>query len=355
MTNVGLDYHTINSYVSVLDSESDEIFHGNLDSRCELAGFLESLDSPKVLFEAGYGWPRLARLLEGKGVELVMCHAEENRRIATDRRKSDRRDAYNLAVYLKTGAYKPAFMPDSAIRDERQLIRGRMYMVRKITRIKNQVHSLLAYAGLPKENMNIFAMKNRHYFLSVKVPEMTRKILDANLEALDTHEKLLKEIDSTVRELNCRDPLARLLKTIPGVGDVTARVLLAEIGDVSRFKTDKSLACYAGLTPKQRQSGNSMRVMGLTKEGSSNIRHVLVQAAWVAVRRDPRLKQIFEDLKERKNANVAICAIARRLIKIAWHVLTKKDPYRAQKPLEMCDPAVARGKTDRDLNSQTNG
>ena len=355
MINVGLDYHTQKSYLSILDKENEEIYHGELDSHCELAGFLESLPEAKVLFEAGYGWPRLVKLLEGTKVELVMCHPENNRRIATDRRKSDRRDAKNLAVYLKTGTYKKAYMPNENIRDERQLVRGRAYTVRKTTRLKNQIQSMLAYAGVPKANINIFAIKNRYYFDTINVPQSTKEVLDINLELFDVHVELLKRLDTRMKEMNRNDPRARLLKTIPGVGDVTARTLLSEIGDIARFKTAKSLGCYSGLVPKQRQSGESMRSMGLTKEGSAHIRGVMVQAAWIAIRRDPALMDFFDELKARKNAQVAICAVARKLVIAAWHVLTKNVPFRAQKPLRESKPAVARGTTGQSVQLQSTG
>jgi len=343
MINVGLDYHTKSSYASVMDRDGDEVWHGELDSQNELRQFLEELPDSRVLFEAGYGWPRLVKILEGSGVELVMCHPEANRRIATDRRKSDRRDAKNLAVFLKTGTYRKAYMPDAEVRDERQFMRGRTYMVRKITRLKNQIHSLLAYAGIPKEGMNIFAKKNCEYLETVDVPELTRENLDANVEALALHTDLLKRMNTRVAELNRHDPRARLLKTMPGVGDITARVLLSEIGDIDRFRTAKSLACYVGLTPKQHQSGNSMRTMGITKEGSAHVRWVMVQAAWIAIRMDPALRQFFKKLEAQKGSSIAICAVARKMVVAAWHILKKETPYRARKPETKDKPDVARG------------
>jgi transposase len=354
MVTVGLDYHTKTSYLTVVDEKGEKTWEGEMAS-VELPRFFRTIPGAEVLFEAGYGWPRLVNLLEGIEVKLHMCHAEENRRIATDRRKSDSRDARNLAVYMETGTYKPAYMPDDEIRDERQFIRGRMYMVCKITRLKNQIQSLLAYAGVPKESMDIFAKKNGYYFDAVDVPEMTREILDANLESLDVHREMLKRLDARMKEMNRKDPRARLLKTIPGVGDVTARVLLSEVGDIGRFRTAKSLACYAGLVPRQRQSGGSMRAMGLTKEGSAHIRHVMVQAAWIAVRLDPALREFYEKLKDKKGSQIAICAVARKMVTFAWHILTKEVPYRAQKPKTEGKPAVAREKAGHSVQKQTTG
>jgi transposase len=345
MVYVGLDYHTKWSYLTILGDGSEEVVEAKLDSRCELAEFLGKLPDAKVLFEAGYGWPRLAKILEEIDVELSMCHPESNRRIACDRRKSDRRDSRNLAVYLKTGTYKPAYMPDEAVRDERQFVRGRTYLSWKITRVKNQIHSLLAYAGIPKESEAIFAMKRRSYLETVKVPEQTREILDVNIRELDFLTEQLAILDKRIVEMNRNDPLARLLKTIPGIGDISARVILAEIGDIARFPTDKSLACFTGLTPKQHQSGNTMRTMGITKEGSSHMRWVYVQAAWIALRFDPALREYYEGLEKEKGAQKAICAVAHKLAIASWHILTKRTPYRPQRPKAEGKPAVARGKS----------
>lgn len=345
MLFAGLDYHTKSSYVSILDEENREISNSELDSQCELAGFLESLqEETTVLFEAGYGWPRLEKLLEDVDVKLVMCHPGDNRRIANDRRKSDSRDARNLAVYLKTEGYKPAYMPDAKTRDERQLVRGRSCLRSNSTSIRNQIHGLLAYAGVPKAGFNIFAKKHRGYLESVQLPELAREILNAKLAALDQIEDLIALLDTRIVELNKHDPLARLLKTIPGVGDFTARVLLAEVGDISRFPTDKALSCYTGLTPGQRQSGETLITTGLTKEGSPLMRWVLVQAAWVATRVDKSIRARFDELEKEKGAKIAICAIARRLAVAAWHILTKEVPYKAQKPKEQGQLVVARGK-----------
>jgi transposase len=347
MLYVGLDYHTKRSYVTILSEESDEIFAGQLDSRTELAGFLSSLPGEaQVLFEAGYGWPRLTSLLEGIDVDLRMCQPGHNTRIARDRRKSDLRDARNLAVYLKTAGYREAWMPDAPVRDERQLVRGRVSLQRKVVGIKNNIHSLLAYAGVPKESGDIFARKRRDYLESVQLPELTREVLDAMLAALDEMREQAKVLSAKIREINKSDPDARLLKTIPGIGDIAARLLLAEIGDIKRFRRDKSLACYTGLTPGQRQSGDRLTMTGLTKEGSSHMRWVLVQAAWVAVRLDPALKERFVALSKEKGDGPAICAVAQRLARAAWHVLTKKVPYKPEKPKAEGQPVVARGKPD---------
>jgi transposase len=122
-------------------------------------------------------------------------------------------------------------------------------------------------------------------------------------------------------------------------------VILAEVGEIGRFPTDKSLACFVGVTPKQHQSGDTMRTMGITKEGSAHMRWVFVQAAWIALRFDPALREYYERLENEKGAAKAICAVAHKLAIATWHILTKRTPYRPQRPKAESKPAVARGKS----------
>jgi transposase len=197
---------------------------------------------------------------------------------------------------------------------------------------------------VPKETGDIFTRKRRDYLESVELPEHSRLTLDAMLAVLDEIREQVKSMGAEIRNMNKRSNSARLLKTIPGIGDISAGLLLAEIGDIKRFRSSKSLACYTGLTPGQYQSGDKLRMTGLTKEGNSNMRWILVQSAWVAVRRDPALKEKFDALRKEKGKNVAICAVARKLAVAVWHVLSKQTPYKASKPEAKSQPAVACGK-----------
>ena len=346
MLYIGLDYHTKHSYVSMLDENGREVFEGKVETTVELPDLLRELpEAAEVLFEAGYGWPRLVKLVEGIPIRLIMCSPVENRKIACDRRKSDKRDARNLAVYLLTGTYKEVYMPDEEVRSQRQLVRGRSFLSKYQTMVKNRVHGLLGYAGVPKEPEDIFAKKRRGYLDGVEVPEEVRAVLDRDLSLLDLQSECMKTLGGRIAEMNRRDPAARLLKTIPGVGDFTARVIIAQAGNIGRFASAKSFACYCGLTPGQRQSSDRLRMTGISKEGSPMLRWCLVQSSWIAVRMDPALKKYFEELSSRKDSCTAICAVARKLAVIAFHILSKKVPYRPQKADSEGKPAMPPGKS----------
>ncbi len=122
------------------------------------------------------------------------------------------------------------------------------------------------------------------------------------------------------------------LMQIGGCGVVTEMTILAAIGDITRFENPKALASYSGLTPGLEQSGVKLRGKGITKEGRRELRWVMVEVAWRAVKADPHWKKYFTELKRRMHPNQAIVAIARHLLTMVWHVLTRHEPYNHYTP-----------------------
>jgi hypothetical protein len=138
------------------------------------------------------------------------------------------------------------------------------------------------------------------------------------------------KIDQKLAELSDTAPWADdvvFLMQIPGFGILTSLILLAAVGDISRFSHAKKLVGYAGLGAGVHDSGKKHQEKAITKEGRKELRWALVQAAWAAVRSDPYWKSQYERLLQVKPANKAVVAIARRLLVSAWHILTKREPY----------------------------
>ena len=123
------------------------------------------------------------------------------------------------------------------------------------------------------------------------------------------------------------NPDAQLLKTIPGIGDLSALTLLAELGDIRRFKRAEQVACYLGLVPREASSGGRRKLGSITKQGNSLVRWLLIQDAWQAIRYDHDLRLFFGRICIRRGRKIAIVAVARRLSEIAFNVLRHKNPY----------------------------
>jgi hypothetical protein len=159
--------------------------------------------------------------------------------------------------------------------------------------------------------------------------------LELDMEARAQLEKQIERMTRELGRMSHEEPWASemvYLMQIPGCGVVTGMTILAAIGDVTRFERPKALASYSGLTPGLEQSGVKLRGKGITKEGRKELRWVMVEVAWRAVKADPHWKKYFEELQRRMHKNQAIVAIARHLLSMVWYVLTRHEPYHHYSP-----------------------
>jgi transposase len=149
---------------------------------------------------------------------------------------------------------------------------------------------------------------------------------------LDILELINTKIDDTN---NCIDPIAtddpeiRLAMTMPGIGHFAATSFVGEVGDIRRFKDGDHLAAFTGLVPRVHQSGNTCKLGSITKQGNTNLRWVMIQAANVAVQHDPYLKKIYLNLLGKKGHSKAVTAVARRMVTYLYAMLTNNIAYHA--------------------------
>lgn len=154
-----------------------------------------------------------------------------------------------------------------------------------------------------------------------------------HLDELDWLSRKLEELEKDLIGISLDDTRARKLMTIVGISSVIATAVIASIGDISRFQTPEKLASYFGLTPRVRQSGDRGAIHGrISKQGNATARTMLIEAAWGASSVPGPLRAFFLRIKDRKGANVAAVATARKIANLIWHLLTKDAPYRWARP-----------------------
>jgi transposase len=200
------------------------------------------------------------------------------------------------------------------VRELRSLVSQRRRLTQMHTQVINRMHSisLRHHLGHPKGKR--FLPKDCAWQQS---------------ECLSTMEKLQLELDMAT--LSTDEPWetdALYLMQIPGFGVITTMTVLAAIGDISRFSHPEKLTSYAGLAPRMHQSGVKFRGKGITKEGRKELRWAMVEVAWRCLNGDAFWKERFETFKKRMHPNQAITAVARHLLVIVWHLLSKQVPYR---------------------------
>jgi transposase len=165
------------------------------------------------------------------------------------------------------------------------------------------------------------------------VPADERETVEACLRQIDFLAAEIAVIDRALAELALASEQMRRLMTLPGVSFVTAAALMGAIGDVGRFPTAGHLVSYIGFDPRVRQSGSEPARHGrISKQGPGEVRHLLVEAAWDAARTYGPLRVFAERLAGKRGANVATVAVARKLVVIAWHMLTRGEDYAFARP-----------------------
>jgi transposase len=180
----------------------------------------------------------------------------------------------------------------------------------------------------------IFCVAGRQWLAAQALPEDERDTINGALRQIDflTEEVTKIEHDLARHAIDCLQ--ARRLMTVPGVGLITTVAFLAQVGEISRFQTPGQLVGYLGLDPRVRQSGAGPARLGrISKEGSTLVRHVLVEAAHTAIRSPGPLRAFYERVRARRGHGVAIVAVARKMCVLFWHLLTRGEDYAYQMPL----------------------
>jgi hypothetical protein len=203
------------------------------------------------------------------------------------------------------------------------------------TRLKNRLHSELHQRLLPlPERLDLFSARGQAWLADLlpSLDALAQAALTRTLRLLAAVEQELRELEDTLAREGYRDPRVRLLLTIPGVHVTVAQTLLAALGDVARFPDGDHAASYLGLVPSTRQSAHQTSHGPITRAGNGHARWVLVQAAQHLARHPGPLGVAFRRLAKRKTRNVAVVALARKLVVLAWQMLTTGEPYRYAEP-----------------------
>jgi transposase len=266
-------------------------------------------------------WPAFREVVEPEVKRLVLVHPQRVKAIASAKLKNDRVDSATLAHLLRCDLLPESWMADRATQARRQQVRLRATLVRQRTRLKNQVHAVLHQQGLRSPVSDLFGRKGRQWLAQVKLPPVARESLTVCLALIDSYGQAIEKQNLQLREKARSDWRARHLLTIPGIGEYSAMLLLAEIGDLARFPNKQALCSYAGLVPRVRESAGKAARSGITRQGSPWLRWIMVEAAQTAVRSSPAACTYFQRLARRKHRHVARVAVARKLLCAVYALL----------------------------------
>lgn len=332
---IGIDIHR--TFGEVVIWENGVLRHaGRVDlTRTALEGFGKALETTdEVVIEATGNSMAVSRVLSPFVARVVIANPLQVKAIAYAHVKTDKVDAGTLANLYAAGYLPEIWTPDAATERLRRLVARRYQIVRHRTRVKNEVHAVLAAHLVPKcPHADLFNQRGRTWLARQVVPDDERTAIERNVRELDrlTEDRagLDREIAMTVMD----DASVRRLMTITGVNLTVAVGIMAAIGDIARFTSPQKLVSYFGLNPRVRQSGLGAAHHGrISKVGRSHARAMLVEAAWAAAKAPGPLHAFFVRIRAKRGHQVAAVALARKLTVLCWHLLTREEDYLWARP-----------------------
>ena len=337
MLSVGLDLHKRYSQVEAIDESGGRRAAARLiNELSEVESFFGSLgESCRVVLEAGWNWGLMHDWLERleNVSEVQLAHPYGVRAIAAAQVKTDRIDARTLAQLLRADLIPRAYIPSRQTRQLREGVRQRLFLVRLRTMVKNRIHTLLdRYHIQPPPVTDVFGKAGRGYLAKVELPGSAQDLLCQDLRLLEMLTEEIRRTEALLASSVRQDRRVQRLRTIPGLGAILATLVALEIDRVQRFARPAKLVAYAGLVPTTYSSGGKTSHGRLMKMSNKWLRWALVEAAWIAVRRDPYFRDQFAKRQRSKGPKTAIIAVARRLAEVVWHVLSEDRDYQVRQP-----------------------
>ena len=292
-----------------------------------------------VLFEVGgqSGW--LSDMLRLLGIEFKVANVNHpSWKWSNNPNKSDKNDAHRLAVMYHCGNFPEVYVPVKQVRQKRSLVYYRQKIVNRSTQVKNSIRALTTTVAIDlPSGKECWTQKHRKQLQQLARPlheiddlcQLWRGQLFGELQQLDILQEHLKTVESKLDKLNKKLQPVTLLQTVPGVGPRTAEALVAIIDDPHRFKSCRQICSYVGFTPKRFQSGNVDRSGRISKRGNPQLRMLLVQASWAALRFS-WAREIYERVRRgsKKRKKTAIIAVARHLLMRCWAMLRDNKSWQ---------------------------
>ena len=358
---LGLDVHKETIAVSIAPAHSTEvrrygIIGGTLDAVDKL---IKKLSQPgielRLVYEAGPCGFVLCRHLRAKGFHCEVVAPSLIPRKASDKVKTDRRDADQLARLFRAGELTSIHVPDPEDEAVRDLIRARYAAMEALRKARHRLKGFLLRLGFRYTGKSSWNDAHKRYLAKLVLPQPPQQIaFQEYLHAIDDASARLERLTTAVLAALADwkwEPVVRALMCLRGVQELTAMTLVAEVGDFSRFEDARSLMHFFGLTPSEHSSGGARTQGGITKCGNAHCRRVLTEAAWqyrlkpkvseaiqkrqeqqskavrmIAWKAQQRLHKRFRQLAAKKKSVVAATAIARELAGFVWAIACKVKP-----------------------------
>jgi transposase len=318
---VGIDFHRRRSVIVRVSATGEKLSTTRVanDPLAIAAAVAEAGPNPEVVVEATYGWYWVVDLLQSSGARVHLANPQGlnwgQRRV-----KNDERDAIDLADMLRLGRLPEAWIAPPATRELRELVRYRAKLVALRSGLKAQVHAVMAKEGVLPTVADMFGGKGNAQLDAIAMTENYRTRVESLRDLIELYDRQVTMLEGQIHQQLRHHRGYRAIQAIDGVGRTIAAVLVAEIGDVDRFRSAEALCSWAGLTPKHRESDTTVRRGRITKQGSRLVRWAVIEAV-SRYHGGPALAPGFRRLAERRGTNKARVAVARKVLTLVYYGL----------------------------------
>ena len=288
-------------------------------------------------YEAGFcGFGPHRELIKNGINNIVVNPADIPTTDKEKKQKDDVRDSKKIVRSLQNKELEAIYVPSIEIESLRELVRYRKTIVKEINRYKYRTKSFLYRNNfkIPIELSRGSKHWSSHYSSWLKSltfqAEYSRETLGSIINTVEHLRKELLAVNRILRKLEKEGDYSEvilLLRTIPGIGLIMAMTIITELENIQRFKNIDKLCAYVGLVPNTSSSGEKEKVGGITKRSNRQLRNMLIESSWIAIRHDPALMMKYSELKQRMEGSKAIVKIARKLLNRIKHVLVTKEAY----------------------------
>ncbi|MEW6748038.1 MAG: IS110 family transposase [Planctomycetota bacterium] len=328
----GIDLHARTMYVCILEHETGEVaLHRNL--RCEPNHFLQAVapyrEDLVVAAECIFCWYWLADLCMRENIPFVLGHALYMKAIHGGKAKNDRIDSRKIAVLLRGGAIPMAYVYPQGMRATRDLLRRRLFFVRKRSELFSHARTTFHQLNLPAPTARLLDRANRIGVAEAIPDPIVRASVEADFAMAAKLDEIILVLEQQIRrQAGSENPDAlALLRTIPGVGPVLSLTFLYELHDVARFPRVQEFLSYARLVKSQKSSAGKIIKTSGDKIGNAHLKWAYSEAAVGFLQRNPRGQKFIQRLRSKHGRGKALSILAARLGRASYYMLRRSTPF----------------------------
>ena len=328
----GIDLHARTMYLCILEHDSGKtVLHRSV--RCEPGRFLRAIepyrDDLVVSAECIFCWYWLADLCARENIPFVLGHALYMKAIHGGKAKNDRIDAHKIATLLRGGAFLVAYVYPQGMRATRDLLRRRLFFVRRRSELFSHIRIVFHQLNLPAPTGQLHYAGNRTGLADAVPDPVVRASIEADLAMAARLDEVIRSLERTTRhQAKIDDPETyKRLQTIPGVGRILALTLLYELHDIARFPRVQDFLSYARLVKSQRSSAGKVMGTSGAKIGNAHLKWAYSEAAVLFLQRNPRGQRLINRLRSKHGRGKALSILAARLGRASYYMLRRHTAF----------------------------